>query len=310
MSGKTTEQLVSFVIVTYNCSDLAGECVNSVLQFGTGNVIVVDNASTDNTREILKPFEDRVTLILNDHNLGYTIACNQGIKAAAAEYIFLLNPDAYLKDDSWKKLLEQLERDPSVDAMAPNLYYPNGVIQNYIRRFPSINALLVEFFVPASWWKKFSAYRYYTCEDLDLSKSQPLEQPAGAALLFRANYLMDERFFIYGSDLELCKRIWNNDKKILLEPTTAVFHHQSKGGTGSGNPTVRSWLQLDALYGYGLYFKEHRGALYYLWYKIVFSVALGGIALLYLLSGKSDWRSKAKRFTGFMGNKNFRHFKS
>lgn len=310
MSGETKKPLVSFIIVAYNCADLLEECVKSVLQFGSGQVIVIDNASTDNTREVLKSFEKSATIILNDRNMGYTIACNQGIKAATSEYIFLLNPDAYLKNDSWNLLLDKLETDRSVDAMAPNLYYPGGELQHYIRRFPTIHALLVEFFVPSKWWKKFTSYRRYTCEDLDLTKAQPLEQPAGAALLFRANYLMDERFFIYGSDLELCKRIWTSGKKILLGPDAAVFHHQSKGGTGSGNMKLRTSLKLDALYGYGLYFREHHGIVYYNVYKIVFSLLLGVIVLLNMFSGKSILKDKWVRFTGFLTNKNFRHFKA
>lgn len=308
MSGKTKRPSVSFVIVSYNCADLLVDCVKSVLQFGEGNIIVIDNASTDTTRESLLPFADKIKLLLNDRNLGYTIACNQGIRAAEADYIFLLNPDAFLKDESWKKLIDMLESDPSVGAIAPNLYYPDGGIQNYIRRFPTITALVVEFFVPAKWWTRFNSYRSYTCMDLDLSKVQPLDQPAGAALLFRSNYQMDERFFIYGSDLELCQRIWKDGRKILLEPSAAVFHHQSKGGTGSGNSAVRMWLQLDALYGYGLYFKQYRGAAYYSAYRTIVGFCLGIVAMQYWLLRKPARKIKRARFTGFLFNRNFRHF--
>jgi len=308
MSGMQQKPLVNFVIVSYNCEDVIEECVRTVLQFGSGSVVVVDNASNDNTRNILLQFERRITLILNEKNLGYTVACNQGIKAQKAAYIFLLNPDAYLQDNSWMALLNTMESDSSIGAIAPVLHYPNGMIQNYIRRFPTIAALWVEFFVSPSRWRNFSAYRRYTCEDLDLNKEQIIEQPAGAALLFRSGFLMDERFFIYGSDLELCQRIINSGFKIQLQPASKVFHHQSKGGTGSTNYNLKAWLQLDALYGYGLYFKEQRGYFYYLAFKLIFGIGLGLVACCHLLTRTSMKGIKWKRFTGFLKNQNFRHF--
>jgi GT2 family glycosyltransferase len=120
---------------------------------------------------------------------------------------------------------------------------------------------------------------------------------------------MDERFFIYGSDLELCQRIWKDGRQILLEPSAAVFHHQSKGGTGSGNSAVRMWLQLDALYGYGLYFKQYRGTAYYSAYRTIVAFCLGFVAMQYWLLRKPARKIKWARLTGFLFNRNFRHFK-
>ncbi len=308
MSGKTKEPSVSFVIVSYNCADLIADCINSVRMYGAESIVVVDNASMDGTRDILLSYKDNICLILNEKNLGYTVACNQGIQASNTEYIFLLNPDAYLKDESWKLMLPVINANPGIGAIAPNLYYPNGDLQNYIRRFPSISALLVEFFIPAASWNRFPAYRTYTCMDLDLSQTLELEQPAGAALLFPAGALMDERFFIYGSDLELCNRIRKSGKKILLQPNAAVFHHQSKGGTGAGNPLVRAWLQLDALYGYGLYFRENRGYFYYLLFRCFFAAGLLMTALAGLGAGAAHRTAKWTRLKGFLANRNFKYF--
>ena len=308
MSGMQAEPKVNFVIVSYNCEAVIEDCVKTVLQFGSGTVVVVDNASTDRTREILLRFEKEVILILNDKNLGYTIACNQGIKATKAAYVFLLNPDAFLQDTSWKAMLHTMELDNSIAAIAPVLYYPNGTVQNYIRRFPTISALCVEFFVAPSRWKYFRTYRRYTCEDLDLSKEQFIEQPAGAALLFRSGFLMDERFFIYGSDLELCQRFICSGYKILLQPASKVYHHQSKGGTGSTNYQLKAWLQLDALFGYGLYFKEHRGYAYYFAFRLIFGIGFALIALGHHATLASSRKIKWKRFTAFLKNQNFRHF--
>ncbi|KYP15144.1 glycosyltransferase family 2 protein [Flavihumibacter sp. CACIAM 22H1] len=309
MSGTGIKKAVSFVIVSYNCAEVIEDCINSVLQFGSDSVIVVDNASTDGTTSLLLPYKNRITLLLNSHNKGYTIACNQGIRESDRDYIFLLNPDAWLKNDSWTVLINILQQNTSIGAAAPNLYFPNGELQNYVRRFPTIAALLVEFFIPAKWWLKFPAYRKYTYADLDFSVQQMVEQPAGAALVFSRTYQLDEAYFIYGSDLELCRRIYADNKKIVLVPNAQVFHHQSKGGTGNSNSVLRVYLQLDALYGYAHYFRQYRSVLYAQLFRLVFALALGIVAFFSLFKGTTVFSLKYERFRGFLKGKNFRHFK-
>lgn len=300
---------VSIIIVSFQCSKVIEALLDSLKTYASGaEVIIVDNHSTDGTTVILSRFENDFNIYYNNENLGFTKAVNQGIDVATNKYIFLLNPDTYLSDLSLNKLVSTLKQNPDIGAVVPNLYYPSNEIQNYIRRFPDLTGVLVEHFIPAGMWNRFGAYRRYTCQDLDLNRFQPVEQPAGAAILFERGFRLDEAYFIYGSDVELCKQIWDSGKKIILDPETKVFHHQSQGGTSTGNLKLKMFLQLDALYGYGLYFQRYKSYGYYLLYRFSVGGILGLIALSSVVKGREAMGIKWNRFLGFIRKENFRQF--
>lgn len=298
---------ISFVVVSYNCNEVIGKCVESLLAYAPGQqYLIIDNASKDGTAETLKGFEEKIELLLNTTNTGFTKACNQGISIAKGEYVFLLNPDAYLSENTVVELLSFFKNHPDAGAVAPLLFYPDGQVQNYIRTFPTISGIFVESFLPMKTWNKFASYRSYTCADLNLKKIQKVEQPAGAALLFRNDIKLDENYFIYGSDVELCQNIYDRGTPIYLVPSAKVFHYQSQGGTGDYNPVLKMYLQLDSYYGYSRYFKLHRSKLNYFSYRIIFSGALFAVALISLLKmDAAVTRLKWKRFRLFVNQKNF-----
>jgi len=299
---------ISFVVVSYNCSEVIGKCVESLLTHAPGQqYIIIDNASKDGTAEILNGFKGNVELVINTTNTGFTKACNQGINMAKGEYVFLLNPDAYLSENTVGELMSFFKTHPDAGAVAPLLYYPDERVQNYIRTFPTISGIFVESFLPMKSWNKFAAYRNYTCDDLNLKESQKVEQPAGAALLFRNDIKLDENYFIYGSDVELCQNIYDRGTPIYLVSSAKVYHYQSQGGTGDDyNPRLKMYLQLDSYYGYSRYFKLHRSKLYYSSYRMIFSGALFAVAFISLFKmNAAVAKLKWKRFRLFVKHQNF-----
>lgn len=293
----------STIIVTYNCGDVIYQCIESIVNSHNCEVIVIDNASTDNTLEKISSFENKIILISNTQNKGFTHACNQGIKVAKGKYIFLLNPDAWFAEACLTTLSSKLEQDASIGAIAPNLNYPDGSFQNYTRTFPSVLALWVESFIPMKWWNKFSSYKKYTCQNIDFKKEQEVEQPAGAALLFRKQWTLDENYFIYGSDVDLCKTIIKDGYKIIQTPEAIVYHHQSKGGTE--NKKLRIYLDLDNYYGMKYYFKKNQLVFQLAAYKALFSSSLLARAVLASISNADDQKERWTKFKGFINNKNF-----
>lgn len=300
---------LSIIVVSYNCAEVIRQCIDSVLNCCENTeLIVVDNNSTDGTRDILMQYNTRCEIVLNNKNEGFTKGCNIGIERAVGKFLMLLNPDAYFVDNSVQLLVNELKHSPELGAVAPNLYFPDGTIQHYIRTFPSLWGIWVEHFVPSRLWNRFKAYRKYTCQGLDLGKKQQLEQPAGAAIVFRKQFRMDETYFIYGSDVALCKDVYEAGMKVLLVPDAAVFHHQSKGGTENRNPELKMFLQLDALYGYGVFFRKYNSWLHFYCFRLVVGMSLALVAATTIFSSADKRRLKFRRLRLFFQGKNFRHY--
>lgn len=296
--------LVSVIIVSYNCSNVITDNLVSCSRDKNVEIIIVDNASSDSTVEIIQSFNgENIHLIINNDNLGYTKACNQGIKKAKGKYIMLLNPDASLIEDCLFKLSEYLEGNLETGAVAPCLYYPDGRFQNYTRTFPSVLGLWVESFVPSKFWNLFKSYRKFTCQDIDFTKIQLVEQPAGAAIMFRNRWLMDEHYFIYTSDVDLCKTVVEDGFKIVQIPEAKVIHHQSKGGTD--DPKLRMYLDLDNYFGMQYFFKKHNQKVNSFFYLSIFSFSLLFRVFLAIFEGKDKFVMRWNKFKFFLQKKNF-----
>jgi len=293
----------SIIIVTYNCADVIYQNITSCIKEPNTETILIDNASTDGTLKQIESLKNDITLIRNNDNKGFTHACNQGIDKATGKYILLLNPDAWLKDGSLSLLNNFMDNNKKVGAIAPCLFYPNGNFQNYTRTFPTIKGLWIESFVPMRWWNKLIDYRKYTCQNIDFSVQQEVEQPAGAALLFRHQWKLDETYFIYGSDVDLCKKIILDGYTIIQTPKAKVFHHQSKGGTENNH--LRMYLDIDNYYGMQYYFKKHNEKYNYFMYCFIFGVSLFIRALLSFILFSNDKIMRWKKFIFFIQHKNF-----
>jgi N-acetylglucosaminyl-diphospho-decaprenol L-rhamnosyltransferase len=299
--------LVSIIIVSYNCEDLIADCVRSCLGVANTEVIVIDNGSKDRSPEILADFGGQIRFLREPVNHGFTQGCNLGIDQAKGEFIFLLNPDAALFPDSVERMLAYFE-NPRVGAVAPTLVYADHTFQNYTRTFPTICGLAVESFVPSKWRDRWACYRRYLCLDVDFSRNQQVEQPAGAAILFRNQLRLDETYFIYGSDVELCKNIIDKGLEILQVTDARVLHHQSQGGTGDGNPRLKMFLQLDNFFGMQVFFRRYRSAGYVWAYRAVFFAILLLIAVFSVFRGRAAASLKFKRLWYFARGVNFRTY--
>ena len=268
---------VSIIVVTFNCENVISSCIKSITPFLKKGIelVVVDNNSSDNTQKILDDLKQDVcfSLTKNKRNTGYTKGCNIGIRKASGKYIFLLNPDTILIPENCPSLLSNLLReDHNIGAIAPTLLYPSGEIQNYTRRFPTVKGVIIESFVPSKYWNMFSSYRRYTYEDLDLTIDNKVEQPAGAAIMFENKYLLDETYFVYGSDVDICKSISSEGKQIMQTTKMKVIHLGSKGGTDSQSYKVKALLSADHFFAMQYFFKKNGRFFDFLCLRVLFIV--------------------------------------
>ncbi len=231
---------LSIVIVTYNSIDHIHTCLNCVAEQTAAyrtQLLLVDNNSVDATQDWLLNHKkelhhcfDDVIIILNKRNQGYTKGINQGLEHCSGEYILLLNPDVKITSDVFQPLLSCFKRDRDIGIVAPQFLYPSGSVQSSCRRFPTKRDLFFEIVGLSRVFSQSPFFNRWKMPDFDHRQSRFVEQPQGAFLLttagvFKQIGFLDERFPMFFSDVDWCKRIIDHGLKIYFCAETAVFHH-------------------------------------------------------------------------------------
>jgi N-acetylglucosaminyl-diphospho-decaprenol L-rhamnosyltransferase len=225
---------LTIVIVSWNVRDLLRRCLQSItLEGSTVEIVVVDNASGDESPVMVRTEFPQVRLIANTENRGFTAASNQGLANSQGRYLLLLNPDTELVGDALATMLHYMEAHPQVGALGPKLLYPDGSQQPSRRRFPTLTTALVESTVVQEWWTDNRTLRRYYMADTPDDAIQPVDWVVGACLLIRREAYrkvggLDEGFFMYSEELDWCRRIKAAGWEIVYLPTAAVIHHEGK----------------------------------------------------------------------------------
>src|SRR3989338_5863573 len=208
------EPKVSIVIVNYNGRDLTLNLLKSIsrLTYKHYEIIIVDNASTDGTQEIIKKNFKNVKLVENSKNLGYS-GMNSSIKHCEGEYILFLNNDMEIGRNSLNELVETAQSDKDCIMVAPRL------VNFYDKKLKS----------GGTWLSKSFYNGHIKGNDRETTKEIPY---LGVGLIRRDfvemfGYLFDPDYFIYGEDVDLGLRIRLFGKKLLFEPKSLMYHLHS-----------------------------------------------------------------------------------
>ncbi len=238
---------LSVVIVSYNTSDLLNNCLSSIEAWleansHTGELIVVDNASTDGTASMIRRRFPDVKLIENRRNAGFATANNQGMRAARGRYIVLLNPDTTVLGDAFGQLADYLDANPEVGLVGPRLLYPDGTVQSSRRRFPTRLTGYLESTLIQEYWADNRVVRRYYLEDRPNDRTQQVDWLVGACLMVRREAiesagLLDERYFMYSEEVEWCFRMKQRGWGVVYLPSATVVHHE--GASSSQNAPQR-----------------------------------------------------------------------
>jgi GT2 family glycosyltransferase len=223
--------LLSISIVNWNTATDLVRALESLPGGGIEDyeIIVVDNASTDGSAELIRAHFPQVQLIQNSENVGFACAHNQALRISQGKFHLLLNPDATVHSDALRLLLEFLQSEPRAGAVGPKLLNADGTIQYSCRHFPSFGAGL---FRNTFLGRLFPNNRYsrgYLMADWDHASPREVDWLSGAALCIRRETLdtvglLDENFFMYCEDVDWCYRAQQAGWKIFYLPIAAITH--------------------------------------------------------------------------------------
>ncbi len=228
---------LSVVIVSYNVKYFLRQCLQSVeraLEGISGEVWVVDNASVDGSTEMVKSEFSWVHLIANDTNVGFAKANNQAIQQARGQYILLLNPDTIVQEDTFHKVLAFFRSHPEAGAVGVKIIDGNGRFAYDSRRdFPSGWNIFTKITGLYRLWPKSKLFGGYHLSYLPENEIAPVPVLLGAFMCVPKKILdevglLDERFFMYAEDIDLCYRIAQAGYTNYYLPTTQIIHFKGE----------------------------------------------------------------------------------
>jgi GT2 family glycosyltransferase len=232
---------LSIVIVTHNSRAPVERCLESLERNPprcTAETIVIDNASTDGTAEMIGRRFPRVRLVANEDNRGYSRGVNEGMRLSSAAAILILNPDIIVGDGSIDRLMEFLARTPEAGIVGAKLVYPDGRLQYSCRSFYTVSALILRRTVLGKLFPGARALREHLMLDYDHETPRAVDWVLGACMLVRREALekvgaMDERFFLYFEDIDWCYRMRNQGWSVYYVPDSVMVHTYERASATS-----------------------------------------------------------------------------
>ena len=221
---------ISIIIVNYNVREYIINCIQSIQYFTTKDltfeIIIVDNASKDGSTEYFENNLPKIKLIKNSENIGFSKAINQGIDLAKGEYLFLLNPDTKLLEDSINILHSFIRKQPQIGAIGPKLIGEDGHLQKSFWRAPTLLSTLLSIYHLES----FNIKKNYGHANID--KPLSVDTISGGAFFIRRNLFkslngFNENLF-WMEDIDCCNRIKQQGFEIVYLPETSIMHFSSK----------------------------------------------------------------------------------
>ncbi len=260
---------ISVIIVSWNTRELLARCLRALSKpqasSVTREVFVVDNASDDGSADMVREQFPTVHLIPNRDNLGFARANNQAIRKSAGNYLLLLNPDTEVRPGALSALATFMEEHPHVGGAGARLLSPDGSLHVSCHPLPTLFREIWRLFHLDFVWPH-AAYRM---DRWGLTPPRPVEVVQGACLILRREALqqvglLDEDFFIYSEEVDLCRRLRQHRWDVYWVPQAAVLHH---GGQSTRQVALLMFLRLHQSKIH--YFRKHQGSLAVQLYKLI-----------------------------------------
>lgn len=223
---------LSITICSWNTLTDTRACLQSLRDAkdeGNFEVIVVDNASSDGSAEMVATEFPEFTLLRQDVNLGFTGGHNLAIAKRNGKDVALLNSDTVVHSGAVRELMRYMAAHSEVGAVGPKLLNPDGTLQYSCRRFPNPVAAAFRNTFLGRWFPNNRYVRTYLMQDFDHSQTREVDWVSGAALFLSGNLIekiggLDPDYFMYCEDTDICKRAWSAGFKVVYHPAAVITH--------------------------------------------------------------------------------------
>ena len=264
--------MLSIIIVSWNTAWFLEYCLASIRANPPTSPFetwVVDNASTDESPGMVREKFPQVHVVENRENVGFARANNQAIQLCTGKYVLLLNPDTLVASGALQALVDFLDKHPEAGAAGGRILNPDGSLQISSHPRPTLAREL---------WRLFHLdtllpYASYPLTKWETNQPQDVDILGGACLLLRKEVLgqvgiLDEDYFIYSEEVDLCSRIQRAGWRIYWVPQAEVVHFG-----GQSTQQVPTEMFLNLYHSNIKYFRKHNGGLAAQIYKLILRIA-------------------------------------
>ncbi len=288
---------ISVIIVNWNTKDLLKKCLASVyetIDFCKFEVIVVDNASSDGSAEMLAQGYTQVITIRNKENRGFGAANNQAFTIMKGKYALLLNTDTRLTPGAVNKLWEFAEENSRTAIVCGQLLNSDGSKQNSVASFPALlslatNISLLEYILP----EKYPSKRYEHKEPIEVDSA------IGACMLVRKEAIIevsgfDERYFFFFEETDLAYAMRRKGWQIYHVPDAFIYHLQGQSighNVQSRIEFYRSRYQFLRKWHSSFYYRVERAIIFL---RLIIDFTINMLAAIITLGLAKNIRNKAK----------------
>ena len=279
---------LSIVIVSWNVKELLERCLASLAVDSLGErggpapaggprpegfapwgprleceIIVVDNASSDGSPDMVRGQFGHVRLITSNSNLGFARANNTGAAAGTGRYTLLLNPDTEVRGGALAAMVTYMDEHPDIGTLGPKLLTPDALeerVQPSRRRFPTLATAFLESTMLQQWFPRNRVLQRYYVQDKSDNEEQDIDWLVGACLLIRREAWekvgpLDENMFMYSEELDWCRRAKADGWRVVYVPWATVVHHEAQS-SNQVVPARHIYFQSSKVY----YFRKYHGA--------------------------------------------------
>lgn len=252
---------LTVIIVNWNTKEFLGRCLSTVLASiikGNLEVIVVDNHSSDNSVDFISKNFPSVRVIANRENVGFARANNQAIRKSCGEYVLLLNPDTEIEADTLQIMVDFMDERQDCGMAGCKVLNPDGTLQLACRRnIPSISDAIFKLTGISRLFPNSPRFSRYNLTYLPSDQVSPVDAVSGSSLMTRKEViekigLLDERFFMYGEDLDWCWRAGQAGYQNYYVPYTSIIHYH--GQSSKKRPVRTAYYFYQAMY---LFYCKH-----------------------------------------------------
>lgn len=290
---------ISIVIVSWNTAKYLHECLTSLRMVDANlsiEFIVVDNASTDGSPEMVRTQFPEVRLFESGANLGFAGGNNIGLKVATGKYICLINSDVNVPPDCLPKMHCYMEQQPTIGLLGPGWLQMDGRLHRSGMRFPTLWHVFLRTLFLDSLFRGSRFFGGFLMKDFHFDRTTDIDVLNGWFWMARREALnqvgpLDERFFMYGEDLDWCKRFHLAGWRVVFYPEATALHY---GGASSKNAPARFLVEKQR--ANLQYWKKYHGRISLFFYLLIgclgYAIRLMGWSVVYLTQRSSRHRAE------------------